>query len=61
MPAQISVLLACFLSYHGLPLPSRTPALAAAHKLARSPERLPSLYWQQVRARVRVRVRVRVG
>ena len=48
VPAQVSVLLSCFLSYHGLPLPSRIPARVAADKLARSPEMLPYLYWQQL-------------
>ena len=48
VPAQVSVLMSCFLSYHGLPLPSRTPALVAAEKLMRSPEMLPFLYRQQL-------------
>ena len=48
VPAQVSVLLSCFLSYHGLPLPSRIPARVAADKLVRSPEMLPYLYWQQL-------------
>ena len=48
VPAQVSVLLSCFLSYHGLPLPSRIPALVAAGKLVHAPEMLPFLYRQQL-------------
>ena len=48
VPAQVSVLLSCFLSYHGLPLPSRIPALVAVGKLVRAPEMLPFLYRQQL-------------